>query len=73
MNKLTPKQVRSELARKGWTPKSLARWWGFTLEYTYKIINSDRKRHFDDALRGLPVCPESHKNRTDDNLNSNEG
>lgn len=57
--KLTASEAKAELARKGWTNKALARWWECTEEYSSKVVNNaDRKRHFDDAIRGLPVCPD---------------
>ena len=60
--KLTAAEAKSELARKGWSNKALAQWWQCTEEYSSKIVNNpDRKRHFDDAIRGLPVCPASFR------------
>ncbi|MDN0082423.1 hypothetical protein QU487_06600 [Crenobacter sp. SG2305] len=57
--KLTASEAKAELARKGWSNRALAKWWEVTEEYSSKVVNNpDRKRHFDDALRGLPVCPE---------------
>lgn len=52
---LTIEESKAELALKGWTNRALAEWWGCREEYVSKIINNiERKRHFDDALRGLP-------------------
>ncbi|MDN0082391.1 hypothetical protein QU487_06440 [Crenobacter sp. SG2305] len=56
--KLTRSEAKAELARKGWSNRALAKWWECTEEYSSKVVNDEnRKRHFDDALRGLPVCP----------------
>ena len=52
---LSIEEVKTELAHKGWSNRALAEWWKCSEEYVSKIINnSDRKRHFDDAIRGLP-------------------
>lgn len=59
---LTPVEAKSELARKGWTNKALAKWWSFREEYVSRLINqTDRSRRDDDAIRGLPVCPSDLK------------
>jgi hypothetical protein len=56
-NLLSVEEVKDEISRKGWTNRALASWWGCSEEYVSKIINNpDRKRHFDDAIRGLPSC-----------------
>jgi hypothetical protein len=53
---LTVEEAKTELSRKGWTNRALAAWWECREEYVSKIINNPaRKRHFDDAIRGLPV------------------
>lgn len=52
---LTVEEAKAELARKGWTNRALAEWWGCTEEYVSKIVNNvKRRRWFDDAIRGLP-------------------
>lgn len=57
---LTPDEARHELARKGWTAKLLATWWGFSHEHVLRMIaDPKRKRRDDDAIRGLPMCPAS--------------
>lgn len=51
-------EVKQMLAQKGWTNRALAARWGFSEEYVSKIINNPaRKKHFEDAIRGLPICP----------------
>lgn len=53
--KLTVAEAKAELAKKGWTNRAVAEWWGCREEYVSKIVNDpERKRHFDDAIRGLP-------------------
>lgn len=53
---LTIEQAKAELALKGWSNRALSAWWGCSEEYVSKIINNPaRKRHFDDAIRGLPA------------------
>ena len=52
---LTIEEAKEELAAKGWTNRALAAWWNCSEEYVSKIVNNvERKRHFDDAIRGLP-------------------
>lgn len=52
---LTTDEAKATIAAKGWTNRALAEWWGCRAEYVSKIIHDPaRKRHFDDALRGLP-------------------
>jgi hypothetical protein len=52
---LTTDEAKATIAAKGWTNRALADWWGCRAEYISKIIHDPaRKRHFDDALRGLP-------------------
>jgi hypothetical protein len=54
---LTIEEARASLVLKGWSNRALAAWWGCSEEYVSKILNNpNRKRHFDDALRGLPKC-----------------
>ena len=54
--RLTIAEAKEALADLGWTNRALATWWGCSEEYVSKIINNlRRKRHFDDALRGLPA------------------
>lgn len=48
-------EAKAELAGKGWTNRALAEWWGCSEEYVSKIVNNlERRRWFDDAIRGLP-------------------
>lgn len=48
-------EAKAELAGKGWTNRALAAWWGCSEEYISKIVNNlERRRWFDDAIRGLP-------------------
>lgn len=52
---LTIEEARAGLVLKGWSNRALAAWWDCSEEYVSKILNNpNRKRHFDDALRGLP-------------------
>lgn len=56
---MTTAEAKDELQRKGWTITALAEWWGFSRVYVGRLVNAeDRPRHFDDAIRGLPRCPE---------------
>jgi hypothetical protein len=56
---LTTDEAKATIAAKGWTNRALADWWGCRAEYISKIIHDPaRKRHFDDALRGLPHASE---------------
>lgn len=56
---LTTDEAKATIAAKGWTNRALADWWGCRAEYISKIIHDPaRKRHFDDALRGLPYASE---------------
>lgn len=56
---LTTDEAKATIAAKGWTNRALAEWWGCRAEYISKIIHDPaRKRHFDDALRGLPHASE---------------
>lgn len=56
--KMSVVEVKQMLAQKGWTNRALAARWGFSEEYVSKIINNPaRKKHFEDAIRGLPICP----------------
>lgn len=56
---LTTDEAKATIAAKGWTNRALAEWWGCRAEYISKIIHDpERKRHFDDALRGLPHASE---------------
>lgn len=59
---LTLEEAKAELALKGWTNRALAEWWNCSEEYVSKIVNNtERKRHFDDALRGLPSVVDAKK------------
>lgn len=61
--KLSPQDAKAEMARKGWTNHALAIWWDFRENYTSRLVNNpDRPRHFDDALRNLPLCPDELRN-----------
>jgi hypothetical protein len=52
---LAKEEIKNMLMRKGWTNRSLAEWWGCSEEYVSKIVNNnERRRWFDDAIRGLP-------------------
>ncbi|MBR8085574.1 hypothetical protein KDX23_22830 [Burkholderia vietnamiensis] len=56
---LTSDEAKATIAAKGWTNRALAEWWGCRAEYISKIIHDPvRKRHFDDAIRGLPYLSE---------------
>lgn len=56
---LTVDEAKAAIAGKGWSNRALAAWWGCRPEYVSKIIHDPaRKRHFDDALRGLPHVSE---------------
>ncbi|MDH0342108.1 hypothetical protein [Chromobacterium haemolyticum] len=62
---LSPEEAKAELARKGWTNKALAIWWECSEEHASRLVNNHpkpRRRKDDDAIRGLPVCPEWLKN-----------
>lgn len=62
---LSADEAKATLAAKGWTNRALAQWWGCREEYVSKIIhNPKRKRHFDDALRGLPHIAEVRSERS---------
>ncbi|MBA1280305.1 hypothetical protein [Stutzerimonas stutzeri] len=55
---LSPDEVKEDIKRKGWKVSSIAQWWDVSTVYVSRIINDpNRKRHWDDALRGLPQCP----------------
>ena len=57
---LSVEEAKEELDRKGWKINTLAKWWGVSTVYVSRIVNDkDRKRHWDDSLRGLPRCPKS--------------
>lgn len=59
---LTIDEAKTELAIKGWTNRALSEWWKCSEEYVSKIVNNTaRKRHFDDAIRGLPYFSKSNK------------
>lgn len=52
---MTINEAKATIAAKGWTNRALAKWWGCRPEHVSRIIHDPmRKRHFDDALRGLP-------------------
>jgi hypothetical protein len=52
---MTLNEAKATIAAKGWTNRALAQWWGCRPEHISRIIHDPgRKRHFDDALRGLP-------------------
>jgi hypothetical protein len=52
---MTVNEAKAAIAAKGWTNRALAQWWGCRPEHVSRIIHDPmRKRHFDDALRGLP-------------------
>jgi len=52
---LTVNEAKAAIAAKGWTNRALAQRWGCRPEHVSRIIHDPmRKRHFDDALRGLP-------------------
>lgn len=52
---LKVEEAKAELAGKGWTNRALAEWWDCSEEYVSKIVNNlERRRWFDDAIRGLP-------------------
>lgn len=52
---MTVNEAKATIAAKGWTNRALAQWWGCRPEHVSRIIHDPmRKRHFDDALRGLP-------------------
>lgn len=54
---MTVNEAKATIAAKGWTNRALAQWWGCRPEHVSRIINDPmRKRHFDDALRGLPLA-----------------
>lgn len=54
-DRLSPSEAKACLVKLGWTNRALALWWGCREEYVSKILNdAQRKRHFDDAIRGLP-------------------
>ncbi|SEI14747.1 hypothetical protein SAMN05192544_1025103 [Paraburkholderia hospita] len=56
---LTVEEAKAAIVGKGWSNRALAAWWGCRAEYISKIIHDPaRKRHFDDALRGLPHASE---------------
>lgn len=62
---MTPEEVKVELMRKGWSNKALALWWECSEEHLSRLINNKprpRRRKDDDAIRGLPVCPEKLRN-----------
>jgi hypothetical protein len=53
--RLTANEAKAIIAGRGWTNRALALWWGCRAEHVSRIIHDpERKRHFDDALRGLP-------------------
>jgi hypothetical protein len=53
--RLSAREAKAILAAKGWSNRALALWWGYGPENISRIINNpERKRYFDDALRGLP-------------------
>lgn len=55
---MSVEDIKAELSRKGWTNRALAQRWDCSEEYVSKIINdSERRRWFDDAIRGLPTAP----------------
>jgi hypothetical protein len=55
---LSPDEAKDDIHRKGWKIVSLAQWWDVSTVYVSRIINDpNRKRHWDDAIRGLPHCP----------------
>jgi hypothetical protein len=54
---MTVNEAKATIAAKGWTNRALAQWWGCRPEHVSRIIHDPmRKRHFDDALRGLPFA-----------------
>jgi len=55
-SRLTVAEAKRLLADKGWSNQRLAQWWDYDQTTTSRIVNNhERKLHFDDALRGLPV------------------
>ena len=59
-------EVKAELSAKGWTNRALAEWWDCTEEYVSKIVNNvERRRWFDDAIRGLPDYASAKKNEVE--------
>jgi hypothetical protein len=59
---LTIAEAKAELTRKGWTNRALSNYWNCSEEYASKIVNNpERRRWFDDAIRGLPKAPKPSK------------
>jgi len=53
---MSPQEFKAEIQRKGWTYRALAGRWGIQESYISRLSrNPDRSRHWDDAVRGLPM------------------
>ena len=53
---MSPQEFKAEIQRKGWTYRALAGRWGVRESYISRLSrNKDRARHWDDAVRGLPM------------------
>lgn len=58
--RMTPKEFKAEIQRRGWTYRALAERWDVSDNWISKIArNENRPLHWDDAVLGLPMLTSS--------------
>lgn len=60
--RLSRVEFKTEASRKGWTFRALAERWGVSENWVHKLASDpERKLHWDDAVRGLPLVMKQRK------------
>lgn len=63
---LSAEEAKTALSAKGWSNRALAEWWKCTEEYVSRVLNNEnRRRWFDDAIRGLPQINDAKKKKVE--------